>query len=117
MPDLQQLESELLKAVAAAGDEAAIEAVRVAALGKKGSVSELLKTLGTMTPEERKQQGPLINGLRDKVSAAINAKKDTLKAARQRARARPHSSGEPGDRRSDGDLRRYGFFGRRRPGY
>jgi phenylalanyl-tRNA synthetase alpha chain len=81
MPDLQQLESELLKAVAAASDEAAIEAVRVTALGKKGSVSELLKTLGTMTPEERKIQGPLINGLRDKVSGAINAKKDSLKQA------------------------------------
>jgi len=81
MPDLQQLESELLKAVEAASDEAAIEAVRVTALGKKGSVSELLKTLGTMTPEERKIQGPLINGLRDKVSGAINAKKDSLKQA------------------------------------
>ena len=81
MADLKQLESELLKAVDAANDEAAIEAVRVAALGKKGSVSELLKTLGTMTPDERKAQGPLINGLRDKVSSAINAKKDSLKAA------------------------------------
>ena len=81
MSDLQQLESELLKAVDAANDEAAIEAVRVAALGKKGSVSELLKTLGAMTPEERKQQGPLINGLRDKVSGAINARKSALKQA------------------------------------
>ena len=81
MSDLQQLESELLKAVDAANDEAAIEAVRVAALGKKGSVSELLKTLGAMTPEERKQQGPLINGPRDKVSGAINARKSALKQA------------------------------------
>ena len=35
--------------IAAAADEQAIEAVRVAALGKKGSVSELLKTLGAMS--------------------------------------------------------------------
>jgi phenylalanyl-tRNA synthetase alpha chain len=81
MPDLKQLESDLLKAVDAAKDEAAIEAVRVSALGKKGSISELLKTLGTMTPDERKQNGPLINGLRDRVSAALNEKKDSLKAA------------------------------------
>ena len=39
--------------------------MRVAALGKKGSVSALLATLGKMTPDERKTQGPLINGLKD----------------------------------------------------
>ena len=81
MADLKQLEAELLKSIDAAKDEAAIEAVRVSALGKKGSISELLKTLGTMTPDERKQNGPLINGLRDRVSAALTAKKDSLKAA------------------------------------
>ena len=37
-----------------------LEAVRVGALGKKGSVSELLKTLGAMSPEERRERGPLI---------------------------------------------------------
>ena len=57
MSDIAQLEQDLLGAVAAANDEAALEAVRVAALGKKGSVSALLKTLGTMTPDERKVQG------------------------------------------------------------
>jgi phenylalanyl-tRNA synthetase alpha chain len=81
MTDLKQLESDLLKAVDAAKDEAAVEAVRVSALGKKGSISELLKTLGAMTPEERKQNGPLINGLRDRVSEALNAKKNALKQA------------------------------------
>jgi phenylalanyl-tRNA synthetase alpha chain len=81
MADLKQLESELLKAADAAKDEAAIEAVRVSALGKKGSISELLKTLGTMSPDERKQNGPLINGLRDRVSEALNAKKNSLKQA------------------------------------
>ena len=62
MTDLNQLERDLLTQVDAAGDEAALETVRVSALGKKGSVSELLKTLGSMTPEERKERGPLING-------------------------------------------------------
>jgi phenylalanyl-tRNA synthetase alpha subunit len=50
MTDLNQLERDLLAQVDAAGDEAALESVRVSALGKKGSVSELLKTLGSMTP-------------------------------------------------------------------
>ena len=81
MADLKTLEEELLAATAAAKDEAALEAVRVAALGKKGSISELLKTLGSMTQEERKQQGPLINGLRDRVTAALATRRDALKRA------------------------------------
>jgi len=86
MTDLNQLERDLLSQVEAAGDEAALEAVRVSALGKKGSVSELLKTLGAMTPEERKERGPLINGLRDKVQGAILAKRETLAEAALEAR-------------------------------
>ena len=61
--DIARLRTELSEAIAAAADEPALEAVRVAALGKKGSVSALLSTLGTMPPEERKSAGPLINGL------------------------------------------------------
>jgi phenylalanyl-tRNA synthetase alpha chain len=86
MTDLNQLERDLLSQVDAAGDEAALESVRVSALGKKGSVSDLLKTLGSMTPEERKERGPLINGLRDKVQTAIATKKETLAEAALEAR-------------------------------
>ncbi len=81
MADIAKLEAELLAAVAAATDDAALEAVRVAALGKKGSISELLKSLGTITPEERKIQGPLINGLRDRVSDAIAKRRAAFKLA------------------------------------
>ena len=72
MTDLSALETELVNAIAAASDEAALEAVRVAALGKAGSISGLLKTLGAMTPDERKEKGPLINGLRDRVTGTHN---------------------------------------------
>jgi phenylalanyl-tRNA synthetase alpha chain len=78
MSDIQTLESQILDSVAGASDEPALEAVRVAALGKKGSVSELLKTLGTMSPDERRENGPLFNGLRDRVSTAIAARKAAL---------------------------------------
>jgi phenylalanyl-tRNA synthetase alpha chain len=81
MSDLAALERDLAGAIAAAGDEGALEAVRVAALGKSGSVSALLKTLGTMTPDERREQGPLINGLKDRVTAAIAARRMALKDA------------------------------------
>ncbi|MCP8940611.1 phenylalanine--tRNA ligase subunit alpha [Alsobacter sp. SYSU M60028] len=86
MSDYASLETSLLAAVAAAGDEAALEAVRVGALGKKGSVSELLKTLGAMSPEERKENGPLINGLRDRVQAAIACRRAALRDAALDAR-------------------------------
>src|SRR5437763_10895242 len=81
MTDLSKLEAELTAAVSAAADVAALEAVRVAALGKSGSVSELLKTLGSMTPDERRERGPLINGLRDRVGGAIAERKAALEAA------------------------------------
>ena len=86
MSDIAKLEKEILASVTAAKDEVALEAVRIAALGKSGSVSALLKTLGTMTPDERKVQGPAINGLKDRVAAAITAAKDVLAAAALDAR-------------------------------
>src|SRR5690349_12413682 len=86
MSNIGTLEQEILASVASAKDEAALEAVRIAALGKSGSVSALLKTLGTMTPDERKVQGPAINGLKDRVTTAIAAAKDKLAAATLDAR-------------------------------
>ena len=86
MTDLSGLQDDLLRAAAAASDEAALEALRVAALGKKGSVSELLKTLGRMTPEERRVEGPRINGLRDAVQAAITERREALAEAALSAR-------------------------------
>ena len=52
MTDIASLQSSLLAEIAVASDEAALEAVRVAALGKKGSVSEKLKTLGYELAQE-----------------------------------------------------------------
>jgi len=81
MTDIQALERQILDAVASAGDEAALEAVRIGALGKKGSVSELLKSLGAMPPEQRKENGPKFNSLRDRVAASIAARKSALEEA------------------------------------
>jgi phenylalanyl-tRNA synthetase alpha chain len=78
MSDIAALQSEILAAVAGAADEAALEAVRVAALGKKGSISALLATMGKLSPDERKVQGPKLNGLKDAVSDAIAARKAQL---------------------------------------
>ncbi len=78
MSDIQTLKSEILGAIAGAVDENALEQIRISALGKKGTVSELLKTLGAMSAEERKTNGPLFNGLRDEVAHAIAARKAAL---------------------------------------
>ncbi len=79
MLDLNRLRRELLEQIDAASDEPALEAVRVAALGKKGSISALLSGLAKMPPGERKSAGAAINGLKDEVSEAIAAKRALLK--------------------------------------
>jgi phenylalanyl-tRNA synthetase alpha chain len=78
MTDLAQLERDLLAAVNEAANERALEDVRVSALGKKGAVAELLKTLGSMSPDERKAKGAAFNALRDRVAAALSARKTEL---------------------------------------
>jgi phenylalanyl-tRNA synthetase alpha chain len=86
MSDIETLEKEILTEIGSAADEAALEAVRVAALGKKGSVSELLKTLGAMAPEERKTRGAAINETKDRVADALAARREVLKRAALEAR-------------------------------
>src|SRR5882724_8630596 len=73
MTDLAKLESHILSQIAAASDEAALEAVRVAALGKK-------------SPDESKTQGAAINLAKDKVNQALTARRDILKSAALDAR-------------------------------
>jgi len=86
MNDIESLERNVLGEVSSAADEAALDAVRVSALGKKGAVSELLKSLGGMSPDERREKGPLFNGLRDRISTAIADRKSVL--AREQLDAR-----------------------------
>ena len=84
--DIARLKSDLTIAIGAAADEPALEAVRVAALGKKGSVSALLASLGTMAPEDRKTAGPAINGLKNEIAGLIDAKGTELRTAALNAR-------------------------------
>nr|WP_321481523.1 phenylalanine--tRNA ligase subunit alpha [uncultured Cohaesibacter sp.] len=79
MSELKSLEQEITAAIEAATDEPALEEVRVSSLGKKGKISELMKTLGKMSPEERKEMGPALNGLKGRVGDAIAVRKEILK--------------------------------------
>lgn len=85
MSQLDQMRDELLGAIDSA-DLDALEAMRVQTLGKSGSVTALLKSLGRMTPEERQAQGPAIHGLREAVTEAIGARKARLERAALDAR-------------------------------
>ena len=82
----EPLQADLLGQIAAAATPEALEAVRVAAMGKSGSVTALLKTLGGMTPEQRQVEGPKLNGLREAVTTALAARKGELETAALNAR-------------------------------
>lgn len=83
---ISALKEDITARIDAASDLAALEDIRVAALGKKGSVSELMKGLGRMSPEERKEMGPALNSLKNDVADAIAARKDVLEEAALDAR-------------------------------
>jgi len=86
MDNLEQVRSELLAAVAAAGDLEALERARVEALGKKGRVTGLMKTLGTLDGEARKSAGQALNRLKDEIGGAIESRKAALGASALDAR-------------------------------
>ena len=81
MKNIATLQNDLMGAIGSADTLDALEAVRIAALGKQGSVSALLKTMGSMSPEERQTQGPIINGLRESITSALASKKADLETA------------------------------------
>ncbi len=82
---MEQLET-TLAAIAGADTIEAVEAIRVAALGKQGWVSALLKSLGAMTPDQRTSEGPKIHTAREAVTAALVRRKDGLESAALEAR-------------------------------
>ena len=78
MQDLTPIRAKYLDQIASASDEAAIEGVRVAALGKKGEIALMMRELGKMTPEERQSAGPAFNALKDEINSAVVARKSSL---------------------------------------
>jgi phenylalanyl-tRNA synthetase alpha chain len=78
MSDLDHMSSDWLSRIEGAGDLHSLEAERVAALGKQGAITQLLKTLGGMTPEQRQAEGPRIHSLRERVTDAIAERKAAL---------------------------------------
>jgi phenylalanyl-tRNA synthetase alpha chain len=84
--DLLTLQAETDAALAAAADLRALDAVRVAVLGKNGRLTRLLKELGRASPEERRERGAALNRVKDALAAAIEARRTALDAAALDAR-------------------------------
>src|SRR5262245_46537108 len=84
--DLTALERALTAEIAAASDLTALERVRVATLGRKGHVSELMATLGTLPGEARKAFGQAVNGLKSRISETLETRKGELERAALAAR-------------------------------
>ncbi len=86
MTDLDELKADLLARVGAAENLRALDDVRVAALGKKGAISDLMKGLGGMDPDARKAAGATFNRLKTEIAEAVEARRDTLEDADLNAR-------------------------------
>ncbi|MEE9318176.1 MAG: phenylalanine--tRNA ligase subunit alpha, partial [Rhodospirillales bacterium] len=77
MKKLDALRSELMTAVKDAAGLDELEQIRVSALGKKSRITELMRGLGAMNPEARKEAGQALNALKNEVAKAIEEKKRT----------------------------------------
>ena len=84
--ELSQLKDETLAAIAAAGDTSALEQVRVGVLGKKGSLTGYLRSMGQVPKEERAAVGKAVNEVRVAVEQALEAGKASLEQAELSAR-------------------------------
>jgi phenylalanyl-tRNA synthetase alpha chain len=106
MGDTASLLKEALEAIAQSSDERSLDALRVQYLGKKGSFTDLLKSLGKLPPEERPAAGENINRAKQELQAAIEARKAELVSAALDARLQEEKIDVslPGRRQSKGGL-------------
>ncbi len=81
MTDINTLKSEIIAGIEKASSLSEIEDIRVGALGKKGSITGLMKTIGALSIEEKKTFGAQVNILKEEIAALIDAKKEELETA------------------------------------
>ena len=82
---LEKLVNDAQQAIHAASDLQSLDEVRVNYLGKKGSITGMMKELGKLPPEQRPEAGQVINRAKQSIQTAIEAKKDTLQNAKLQA--------------------------------
>src|SRR3954449_5205465 len=86
MNSLEQIVSRAQADFAGAEDAAALENAKARYLGKTGQITEQMKGLGKLAPDERKAQGAIINVAKERIEAALNARRDALADAQMQAR-------------------------------
>ena len=79
--NLEQLVADARGRIAGCGDLAELEALKVELFGKKGAVTALLKTLGGLAPDERREAGARINAARDALAAVMTERQAALEQA------------------------------------
>jgi phenylalanyl-tRNA synthetase alpha chain len=81
MSDIEQLVAQATAEFAGIGDAAVLEQAKARYLGKNGSITELLKGLGKLDPESRKRAGAAINSAKDRIEAALVARREAIRHA------------------------------------
>ena len=76
----QEIEVDLLSAIEEAEDLKSLDQIRISALGKKGRLTSVMKTLGKMDSKQRREMGHAYNLVKDKVGAALDQRKEKLEA-------------------------------------
>jgi phenylalanyl-tRNA synthetase alpha chain len=91
MEDLDAIVAEALDVFGAAADDAALDQCKARYLGKSGRLTEILKTLGKLDPEQRREVGARINAAKERIESALTARRDTLAQSVLEARLREES--------------------------
>lgn len=86
MNDLNTIKKDVITRIEAANDLKALDKVRISALGKKGQITDLMKTLGQMDPEERKTKGQELNKLKDEIAGQLKRQEAALRKKEMEAR-------------------------------
>ena len=83
---LKEIRERVLAELAQVSDTAALEQLRVKAMGKKGELTAILRGMGKLSPEERPVMGQLVNEVREELEKALEEKAATLKQKEKEAR-------------------------------
>ncbi|HCA25803.1 MAG TPA: phenylalanine--tRNA ligase subunit alpha [Pseudomonas sp.] len=86
MENLDALVAQALEAIEQAADVATLEQIRVQYLGKKGELTQVMKTLGNIPAEERPKVGALVNQAKEQVQSVLNGRKSEMESAAMNAR-------------------------------
>ena len=81
MNELDQIVSDAIARFAATGEAAELERVKAGYLGRAGTLTEMLKGLGKLPPEARREAGALINAAKDRIEAALTARREAIALA------------------------------------